>query len=80
MVQAMITLTEHEDRILNIVKGKFGVKNKSEAIAVVLQKYEEEVLEPELKPEYEEELLKIHKGKFRKFSSIAEMRRHFENV
>ena len=30
MVQAIITLNEKEDRVLNIVKGKFGLKNKSE--------------------------------------------------
>lgn len=80
MVQAMINLTEHEDRILNIVKGKFGLKNKSEAIAIVLEKYEEEMLEPELRPEYKEELLKIDRGKFKRYNSVQQLRRDLENV
>jgi|TARA_B100001971_G_C18075108_1_gene475225 DNA topoisomerase IA len=80
MVQAIITINEHEDRILNIVKGKYGLKNKSEAVRLVIDKFEEEFIEPELRPEYEKELLKVDRGKFKKFSSIAELRREIENV
>ncbi len=61
MVQAMVNLGEHEDRVLNIVKGKFGFRNKSEAIAFVIDKFEEEHLEPELRPEYVKKLKKIEK-------------------
>ncbi len=80
MVQAIITINEHEDRILNIVKGKYGLKNKSEAVRLVIDKFEEEFIEPELRPEYEKELLKVDRGKFKKFSSIAELRSEIENV
>ena len=52
MVQAIITLNEHENRVLNIIKGKFGLKNKSEAINLIIKEYEKELLEPELRPEY----------------------------
>lgn len=78
MVQAMINLTEHEDRILNIVKGKFGLKNKSEAIAIVLEKYEEEMLEPELRPEYVEKIRIIEKQKGIPFKNVAELRKMIE--
>ena len=44
MVQAIINLGEHEDRILNILKGKFGLKNKSDAVNLVIEKYGEEFL------------------------------------
>ena len=30
MVQAIIRIGDHEDRVLTIVKGKYGLKNKSE--------------------------------------------------
>ncbi len=52
MVQSVIILNEHENRIINIVKGKFGLKNKSEAIKLIITAYEKELLEPELRPEY----------------------------
>ena len=42
MVQAVINLGEYEDRILTIVKGKFGFKNKSEAVNFVIDKFEKE--------------------------------------
>ena len=80
MVQAIINLGEHENRILTILKGKFGLKNKSDAVNFVIEKYEEEFLEPELRPEYIEELKKIDKEKGIEFNSIEELRNHIENA
>jgi len=74
MAQAVINLGEYEDRILMIVKGKFGFKNKSDAINFVIDKFEEEFLEPELKPEFVEKIKKIEKEKGIKFKSIDELR------
>ncbi len=80
MAQAVINLGEYEDRILMIVKGKFGFKNKSDAVNFVIDKFEEEFIEPELKPEYAEELKKIKKQKGIRFKSIEELRKHIENA
>tara|TARA_Y100000034_G_C6753199_1_gene334982 strand:+ start:271 stop:498 length:228 start_codon:yes stop_codon:yes gene_type:complete len=63
MVNALIQINEESNRVINIVKAKFGLKDKSEAINIMAQQYEEEILEPELKPEYKEKILKIMKGK-----------------
>ena len=79
MVQAIISLNEREDRILNIVKGKYGLKNKSEAINLIIDKFEEELLEPELRPEYIEKLDKIEKQNGIKFRNIEELRRIVES-
>ena len=79
MVQAIITLNEHEDRILNIVKGRFGLKNKSEAVNLIIDKYEEEFIEPELRPEYVKKLKRIEEeGYGETFTSIAQFRRKIE--
>lgn len=75
MVQNIIQIGEREDRILNIVKAKFGLKNKSEAVALIATTYEDSFLEPELRPEYIEKLKKIRKGKYIKFNSIDELRK-----
>lgn len=56
MVKAMINLTEYENRVLNIIKAKFGFKNKSEAIRLIIHTYESEFLEPELRPEFIEKM------------------------
>lgn len=78
MVQNVIEIGKREDRVLNIVKAKFGLKNKSEAVALIAQNYEESFLEPELRPEYIEKLQKIRKEKGTSFKNIAELRKIIE--
>jgi hypothetical protein len=63
MVQAVINIDERTNRVLNIVKAKFGLKDKSQAINLVVNEYEEGFLEPQLRPEYKAKLAKIVKGK-----------------
>jgi len=78
MVQNIINVGEREDRILNIVKAKFGLKNKSEAVALIAKIYEQSFLEPELKPEYLEKLKRIKKEKAIPFKNIEELRKIVE--
>ena len=74
MVQAMIEIPEEANHILNIVKARYNLKTKSEAIAKIVIECGENIIEPELKPEYLKKLAKIRKGKYTKFSSIEELR------
>ncbi len=80
MVQAIIKIEEHTNRIINIIKAKYGLKDKSEAIDLMAEQYEQEVLEPELRPEYLEKLQKIKKQKGIRFKNIQELREHIENA
>ncbi len=81
MVQSIIDINENEDRVLNIVKAKFGLKNKSQAVAMITKIYEESFLEPELKPEYIKKLDNIEKeGEYVSFDSIDELRKSIENA
>ncbi|MCX6710555.1 MAG: DUF2683 family protein [Candidatus Woesearchaeota archaeon] len=81
MVQAIVNLGEREDRLLTIVKGKFGLKNKSDAVNFVIGKYEEELLEPELRPEYVQKIRNIEKkGKFTSYKNLSELRKEIENA
>ena len=63
MVQAIINIKESTNRILNILKAKYGLKDKSQAIDLMANEYEQEILEPELRPEYIEKAKKIMKEK-----------------
>jgi hypothetical protein len=65
MVSAIINISDHANRILNIVKAKYSLRDKSEAINVVTQIYEEDVLEPELRPAYAKKLKSIIKNEKR---------------
>ena len=74
MVQAIINIEEHTNRILNIIKAKYGLKDKSAAIDLMATQYEEEILEPELKPEYVEKAKKIIQQKPIDVSSIENLK------
>ena len=78
MVQAIVNIDEHANRVLNIVKAKFGLRDKSEAINIMAEQYEEEILEPELKPEYIEKALKIHAQPSVKVGTVANLRKRYE--
>ena len=81
MVKAIINIDEHTNRLLNILKAKYGLKDKSEAIVIMAQQYEKEVLEPELKPEYIQKIKKIQKhGKFKQYTSVKELREEIEHA
>lgn len=78
MVQAIINIDDDANRILNIVKAKFGLKDKSEAINMVTQQYAQELLEPALRPEYVDKALKIHAQPSIKVGSVANLRKRYE--
>lgn len=78
MVQAIISINEHANRIINIVKAKYDLKDKSQAIELITEQYEEEILEPNLRPEYVEKLRKIMKQKPIRVGSVAELRQRYE--
>ena len=71
MVQALIELDENANRVLNIIKAKMGLKDKSEAVKAVIEYYIEKESEPELRPEFIERIKKAEKGKFIKVSNFA---------
>ena len=80
MVQAMINISTQANQILNIVKAKNNLKDKSQAIELVIKEYGEDFLEPQLRPEYVEKLMKIKDKKGIRFGSVEELERHIENA
>lgn len=73
MVQAIININEHANTILNIIKAKFGLRDKSEAINIMAKQYEEEVLESKLRPEYVKKIKRATKVSGIRFKSVAEL-------
>lgn len=73
MVKSLIDLGERESRIVNIVKAKYGLKDKSQALSLILKRYEECELEPQLRPEFVKEIQEAREhGKFVKVKNFAE--------
>ena len=61
MVNAMINISKEANQILNIVKAKQNLNDKSQAIEYVTKVYGLELLEPALRPEFIEKMRKISK-------------------
>ena len=74
MVQALIELDKNTNRVLNIVKAKYELKDKGKAIEFLVGRYIEEEDEPELRPEFIEKMKKIEKQKSIRIKDFA---KHF---
>jgi len=72
VVQALIELDDNTNRVLNVVKAKFGLKDKGEAIQYVVSEYIEFENEPELRPEFIRKMEEIKKQKSIRVDSFAE--------
>ena len=59
MVQAMIDIPEEANQVLNIIKARYNLKTKSDAIAKVVLEFGGNILEPKIRPEYLEKLKRI---------------------
>ena len=77
MVQAIINISEKANRVLNIVKAKYGLKDKSEAINVMAEVYEESVMEPELRPEYIEKMKRVQRQPAIKVGTLEDLRKRY---
>ena len=77
MVQAIINIDERTNRILNIIKAKYDLKDKSAAINQMAAEYEEEILEPELKPEYIKKLKRIEKQEAIEVGTAEDLRKRY---
>lgn len=74
MVQAMVNISENANQILNIVKAKHNLKDKSEAIEKVVMEYGGDFLEPELRPEF---IQKIKSREKEPTVKVKDFKKHF---
>jgi hypothetical protein len=78
-IQAMIEIPDEVNHILNIVKARYNLKTKSEAIAKIVIECSANIIEPELRPEYLKKLQRIEEeGYGETFGSIEQFRKKTE--
>lgn len=63
MVKAIIDINEETNYVLNLIKAKYGLHDKSEAIDKMAGEYVREKIGLEVKPAYLKKLKKIGKEK-----------------
>ncbi|HIH49855.1 MAG: antitoxin [Candidatus Micrarchaeaceae archaeon] len=77
MVKALITINDEANRVLNIIKAEYGLRDKSQAINRMAKEYEELVFEPKVKASYLKKLKKISKEKTTHIGTLKDFDRMF---
>jgi hypothetical protein len=82
MVNVNLHIDNYSNRVLNVIKAKFGLKDKSKALMYFVNKYGEEFVEPEIKEEYIKEIDEIEKKHLKKYGlrhqSLESLRKEIE--
>ena len=71
MVQALVSIDDNTNRVLNVVKAKYELKDKGKAIEFVVGKFIEIENEPELRPEFIKKINEIKKQKSIRVKNFA---------
>jgi len=78
MVKAIVEIDEEADKVLKHLKVEYNLRDKSEAINLMAKEFKRFVrVEPEVRPEYIDELMKIHKGKRIRIGSVDDLKRRY---
>ena len=67
-ISARIELNEYANKVINTVKIKFGLKDKSEALNKFIELYGGDVIENEASEEYAKKVIEIANKHFKKYS------------
>lgn len=77
MVKAIVDIDEAANKVINILKAQYGLKDKSQAINEMAKQYKEIVLESEVKPEYVQKLKRIKKEQIIRIGSIEDLLKRY---
>jgi hypothetical protein len=77
MVKAIVEIDEEANRVINVIKAQFALKDKSQAINEMAKQYKTLVLESEIRPEYLKKLDKIHKESIIRIGNAADFKRKY---
>ena len=69
MISARVELDDYANRVLGIIKIKFGLRDKSEALNKFIELYGEEIMEKEANEEYIKKIIAITKKHFEKYGN-----------
>lgn len=73
MVDARVELSKYSNKVLTMVKAKYELKDKSEALNKFIGDYGPNEVEPEVKEEYVKKILKIEEDYYKKYGHSKKM-------
>lgn len=73
MVDARVKLNRYSNKVLTVVKAKYELNDKSEALNKFIETYGPNEVEQEVKEEYVRKILKIEEDYYKKFGHSKKM-------
>ncbi len=67
MISARVELNDYTNRVLGVIKMKFGLKDKSEALNKFIELYGDDIIEREAKDEYLKKVISISENHLKKY-------------
>ena len=67
MISARVELNDYANRVLGVIKIKFGLRDKSEALNKFIEIYGDEVIEKEADDNYIKKVIAISNNHFKKY-------------
>lgn len=80
MVWARLNIDEYANTVLNVIKAKFGLHDKSEALNRFVEMYGDEIVEKEASDEYVKKLIQIEKRHFKKYGRRKMSKKEFNQL
>ena len=77
MVKAIIDIDDEANKVINILKAQYGLRDKSQAINRLAKEYREIVLESEFRPEYIRRLLEVQKEPIIRLGGVPDLRKRY---
>ena len=77
MVKAIVDIDDEANKVINILKAQYGLRDKSQAINKLAKEYREIVLESEFRPEYIRRLLEVQKEPIIRVGSVPDLRKRY---
>ncbi len=80
MISARVVLEPYANKVLNVVKAKYDLKDKSEALNKFIEIYGENEVEPELREDYVARVKDIEKRHFAKYGYKKMTRKELDRL
>lgn len=80
MVYARITLNDYANKVLNVIKAKFDLNDKSEAINKFVDLFGDEVVEKEANDDYVKKVIAMSKRHFSKYGYHRMSQKEFKEL
>lgn len=79
-ISARVEITEYTNKVLAVIKAKFGLKDKSEAINKFIELYGDEIVEKQSNDEYTKKVIDIANAHLEKYKNKKMSLQELDNI